>query len=68
MRLTDQQITNEFEEACRRSPRNSDLYPLLLTTVRRCLAMAAMPDVPHQAPYNDVERRGFEVSQPAELL
>lgn len=38
----------------------------IVATVRKCLALAALPDAPVPE-YVDRERRGFEVSAPGEL-
>ena len=61
MRLTDEQIMEAWNDA----PHNGSFHDTLVATVRRCLALAALPD--EQKEYNDRERRGFEVSQPGEL-
>ena len=61
MRLTDEQII----EVWLQSIRYADVNPGVIATVRRCLALAALPD--EQKEYNDRERRGWEVSQPGGL-
>lgn len=63
MRLTDDEIQGIFWTYMNRSESNA--IESLISTVRRCLALAALPD--EQKPYEDVERRGFSVSQPGEL-
>jgi hypothetical protein len=65
MRLTDEMIKREFEDECNRLIIFGQAETVIIATVRRCLALAAQPDAPSD--YADVERRGFEVSQPGEL-
>ncbi len=62
MRLTDEQIMEAYGEAFEKY---YGTRSQVLATVRKCLALAAQPDAPSD--YADVERRGFEVSQPGEL-
>ena len=60
MRLSDEQIIKIFWEGD-----DCPLREAAVKCVRRCLALAALPDAPSD--YSDRERRGFEVSQPGEL-
>jgi hypothetical protein len=62
MRLTDEQICEQFHNTRGIS---GGWDAVVIATVRRCLALAALPDAPSD--YADVERRGFEVSQPGEF-
>ena len=62
MRLTDEQIMEAF---CAAVAEQDEGVVVIVGTVRRCLALAAQPDAPSD--YNEIERRGFEVSQPGEL-
>ena len=62
MRLTDEQILSVAFEVAQSTHPDA---PMIVATVRRCLALAALPDAPSD--YSDRERRGWEVSQPGEL-
>ena len=65
MRLTDEQIIKMYVDAMLAHPMNVDRAGAVVGVVRRCLALAALPD--EQKEYNDRERRGWEVSQPGGL-
>lgn len=65
MRLTDEQIYRMWKDEMGKVLIGMEWAPAIVATVRKCLALAALPD--EQKDYQDVERRGFEVSQPGEL-
>ena len=61
MRLSDEQILDVWIREG-----SMDKFPAaLIATVRRCLALAALPD--EQKEYADIERRGFVSSEPGGL-
>ena len=59
MRLTDEQIMEVWRDSQHGVTVDVGAF------VRKCLALAALPDEPK--PYEDRERRGWEVSQPGAL-
>lgn len=65
MRLTDEHIYRVWKDEIGKVVIGMSWEPAIVSAVRKCLALAALPD--EQKPYEDRERRGFEVSQPGEL-